>query len=185
VDTGPQAGLHLMVDHLRLRDGNGPPREITLVRNGGFNVAPIGPIFFPPAVKSIGRQAYGKTPRGIGYIHLRDVPADLPAQLDSMLATIGYGLGDTPTAGMSAAKMTLPVPSGLFAARFGVRSHMQRWNKGRGLEGIGIAPTETLSYSPAELLSGIDTQIRRAEDLLQSGFPPDAVDYAPPATPKH
>lgn len=239
-----------------LRDSDGPPREITLVRNGGSNVAPIGPIFFPPEVKSIGRQAYGKTPRGFGYIHLRDVPGDLPAQLDAMLAAIGavpglildlrgnggggcdhaavigrflpkdtywgeyesagdhpftgpivtlvdagtrsagetvaglfiqesrgYGLGDTPTAGMSAAKMTLPVPSGLFAARFGVRSHMQRWNKGKGLEGIGVSPTETLAYSPEELLAGIDTQIRRAEDLLQTGFPPDAVDYAPPGSP--
>jgi hypothetical protein len=76
--------------------------------------------------------------------------------------------------------MSLPVPSGLFSARFAIRSHMSRWNKGRGLEGIGLSPTETLAYDPAELLAGDDTQIRRADELLAAGFPPDSVDYAPP-----
>lgn len=236
-----------------IREEDGPGREVTLVRNGGPNFAPIGPVQFPQGVQTLGRHSYGKTPGGFGYIHLRDVPDELPAQLDTMLGGIGeatglivdlrgnggggcdhaavmgrflpkdtfwgeyesagekpftgpivaiidagtrsagetvagliieesrgYGLGDTPTAGMSAAKMSLPVPSGLFSARFAVRSHMSRWNKGRGLEGIGLSPTETLAYDPAELLAGGDTQIRRAEALLATGFPPDSVDYAPP-----
>ncbi len=228
--------------------------EITIVRNGGPNFAPIGPIFPPKGVQALGRQAYGRTPGGLGYIHLRDVPGTLPEQLDTMLGALGdvrglildmrgnggggcdhaavmgrflpkgtfwgeyesagekpftgrmvvivdagvrsagetvaglflqesraYGLGDTPTAGMSAAKKKLPVPSGLFTAYFAVRSHMNRWNKGRGLEGIGLAPTELLPYDPAELLRGVDTQIRRAEELLSGNFPPDTVDYEPPA----
>lgn len=236
-----------------IRAAEGPPREVTLVRNGGSNFAPIGAVFFPKGVQSLGRQSYGKTPGGFGYIHLRDVPGDLPSQLDTMLSALGdvpglildlrgnggggcdhaavmgrflpkgtfwgeyesagdqpftgpmvviidagtrsagetvaglfiqesrgYGLGDTPTAGMSAAKMSLPVPSGLFAVRFAVRSHMSRWNKGRGLEGIGLSPTETLAYDPDELLAGVDTQIRRAAELLTAGFPPESVDYEPP-----
>lgn len=231
-----------------------PSREVTIVRHGGPNFAPIGPVFFPKDVRTLGRQSYGRTPEGFGYIHLRDVPGDLPSQIDSMLTALGempglildmrgnggggcdhaavigrflpkgtfwgeyesagetpfsgpmvvivdagtrsagetvaglfvqesraYGLGDTPTAGMSAAKMKLAVPSGQFSAYFAVRSHMNRWNKGRGIEGLGISPTEVLAYDPAEMLAGIDTQIRRAGQLLQDGFPPDSIDYRPPA----
>jgi carboxyl-terminal processing protease len=240
----------------KVRASDSPPIEVSLIRNGGPNFAPIGPVVFPPAVQSIGRQSYGRSPGGFGYIHLRDVPGDLPAQLDTMLSAIGpmgglildlrgnggggcdhaavfgrflpkgtfwgefesagdapftgpmvvlvdagtrsagetvaglfikesraYGLGDTATAGMSAAKNVLPAPSGLFAARFAVRSHMPRWNHGRGIEGIGIAPTETIAYQPAELLAGTDSLIRRADALLQAGFPPDAIDYVPPKAP--
>ncbi|MFN0126388.1 MAG: S41 family peptidase [Verrucomicrobiales bacterium] len=228
-------------------------REVAIVRNGGPNFAPIGPVFFPKDVRSLGRQSYGKTAEGLGYIHLRDVPGDLPAQIDTMLAALGevpglildmrgnggggcdhatvigrflpkgtfwgeyesagatpftgpmvvivdagtrsagetvaglfiqesrgYGLGDSPTAGMSAAKMKLTVPSGQFSANFAVRSHRHRWNKGRGIEGLGISPTQVLPYDPGEMLAGIDTQIRRAEQLLQIGFPPDSIDYQPP-----
>jgi C-terminal processing protease CtpA/Prc len=91
-----------------------------------------------------------------------------------------YGLGDTPTAGMSAAKTTLPLPSGLCSVRFAVRTHMGRYNRGRGIEGIGLTPLEQLPYDPVELRAGVDTQIRRAEALLRGGFPEDAVDYLPP-----
>ena len=239
-----------------IRDGDEAVREIVIERNGGPNFAPVGPVFFPPGVERLGRQAYGRSPGGFGYIHLRDVPADLPAQLDTMLSALGgvpgmildlrgnggggcehgpvigrflpkgsywgeyesagdapftgpvvalidagtrsagetvaglfiaesraYGLGESPTAGMSGAKTVLAAPSGLFSARITVRSHGGRWNKGRGIEGIGIAPTETLAYEPAELLSGVDTHIRRADQLLKDGFPEDAVDYHPPAPP--
>lgn len=236
-------------------DGRGGDREIAIERNGGPNFAPIGPVFFPPGVERLGRQAYGKSPGGFGYIHLRDVPADLPTQLDTMLSALSgisgmildlrgnggggcesgpvigrflpkgsywgeyesvgetpfagpmvvlvdagtrsagetvaglfiaesraYGLGESPTAGMSGAKTTIAAPSGLFSARVTVRSYGGRWNKGRGIEGIGISPTEVVAYEPAELLAGVDTLIRRADRLLAEGFPTDAIDYQPPSS---
>jgi carboxyl-terminal processing protease len=87
-----------------------------------------------------------------------------------------YAIGDSPTAGMSSSKQTLPVPSGLFCAYFSVFS-----NKGRGIEGIGVPPHELVPYDPKELAAGVDTQIRRAEELLEKGFPDGSVAYVPPA----
>ncbi len=42
---------------------------------------------------------------------------------------------------------------------------------------------ETLPYDPGEMLAGVDTHIRRAEELLAGSLPPDTVDYEPPGTP--
>ena len=232
---------------------NGQTNAVIIVRNGGPNFAPIGPIHPPPALKSLGRQSYGKTAGGFGYIHLRDVPTDLPEQLDTMLTSLGdapglildlranggggcdhaaafgrflptgtkwrqyesagkhpfagplvvivdagtrsagetvagmlkedgraYLIGDTPTAGMSSSKTTLPVPSSLFAAYFSVRSNLGRCNGGRGIEGIGVPPHESVAYDPAELSRGVDSQIRRAEELLTKGFPKDTVPFPAP-----
>ena len=66
------------------------PKNVTLTRSGGPNFVPIGPVAMPsqtpPAkLETLGRQTYGATATGFGYIHLRDVPDDLPAQLDKML----------------------------------------------------------------------------------------------------
>jgi len=47
----------------------------------------------------------------------------------------------------------------------------RRFHGGKGIEGLGVSPHELLSYDGAELLIGVDTQIRRAEELLQGGFP--------------
>jgi len=236
-----------------LGEETGPVRELTIVRSGGPNFAPLGPAVFPGGLKRIGRQSHGVLPGGFGYIHLRDVPSNLPEQLDAMLVQMGaapglvldlrgnggggcdhaavmgrfvpkgefwgeyesagsmpftgpmvviidagvrsagetvagmfleesraYGLGDTPTAGMSAAKATLTLPSGMFSVRFAVRTHMGRYNRRRGIEGIGLSPSEQLPYDPVELRAGVDTQIRRAEALLRGGFPEDTVDYQPP-----
>jgi hypothetical protein len=93
-----------------------------------------------------------------------------------------YMIGDSPTAGMSSSKKTLPLPSGLFSAYFSVFSNKARFNKGRGIEGIGVPPHEVVPYDAKELLAGVDTQIRRAEELLSKGFPADIVDYEPPKT---
>jgi C-terminal processing protease CtpA/Prc len=91
-----------------------------------------------------------------------------------------YMIGDTPTSGSSAQKVTLAVPSGLFAVYFSVASNKQRFNGGKGIEGIGVPPHEIVPYDPAELVQGADTQIRRAAELLKAGLPEDKVPYRPP-----
>ena len=72
-----------------IKDASGAIRSIERVRKGGPNYAPIGPLFPPKDLKVIGRQSYGRTAEGVGYIHLRDVPENLPMQLQQMLATLG------------------------------------------------------------------------------------------------
>jgi C-terminal processing protease CtpA/Prc len=229
---------------------NGERKTVKIVRQGGPNFAPFGPVFPPKGVRTLGRHSYGRTPRGFGYIHLRDIPGDLPAQLDTMLAALGdisglildlranggggcdhnavfgrfiaegkvwrqyasagdnpfagplviiadagtrsagetvagmfkedgrgYLIGDTPTAGMSSQKTTIPVPSGLFAVTFAVASNKGRFNKGQGIEGIGVSPHEVVPYDPAELAQGVDSEIRRAEELLDQGLPKGRVPY--------
>jgi len=75
----------------------------------------------------------------------------------------------------------LPVPSGLFSAYFSVASNKGRFNGGRGIEGVGVPPNEVVPYDPAELAKGVDTQIRRAEELLKGGLPKGRVPYKPPS----
>lgn len=71
-----------------IKDGSGKARTIERVRNGGPNYAPIGPLFPPKDLQFVGRQSYGRTAQGFGYIHLRDVPDNLPLQLQQMLASM-------------------------------------------------------------------------------------------------
>jgi C-terminal processing protease CtpA/Prc len=59
------------------------------VKRGKASGVPYGPVFAPAGVKRIGRQQYGKTESGYGYIHLRDTRKELPQQLDTMLAALG------------------------------------------------------------------------------------------------
>lgn len=91
-----------------------------------------------------------------------------------------HTIGDSPTAGMSSSKTTLTVPSGLLTVRFSIHSNMARYNKGRGIEGIGIPPHQTVPYLPPDLLAGRDTLISAAESLLLAGSPPPEADYVPP-----
>ena len=58
-----------------------------------------------------------------------------------------------------------------------MRSNKGRFNRGRGLEGIGVIPHEIVPYEADELASGIDSQIRRAEELLEVGKWPEFIDY--------
>jgi carboxyl-terminal processing protease len=235
-----------------LLDG-GERKKVTITRSGGPNFAPAGPIVPPPDLKSVGRQSYGRTPAGYGYVHVRDVADTLPQQLDTMLEAIGdarglvldcranggggcdhdavfgrflakaerwkkyvgqgsrpfagpmvvivdggvcsagetvagmlkedgraYMIGPEPTAGMSSQKRTIEVPSKKLVVLVSVASNKGRFNGGRGIEGIGVPPTEVVAYDAAELRRGIDTQIRRADELLAKGFPKGSVEYAPP-----
>jgi len=236
-----------------LRDGDAK-KTIEILRDGGPNFNPEGPIFPPAGLKEVGRQVCGKTAAGYGYVHLHDVPGELPDQLDQMLGEIGdvpglvldlranvgggtdheavmgrflapnekwppkyvgagkrsftgpvvvivdagtastgesvsgifkedgraYLIGDAPTHGMSSRKETLPVPSKLFSAYFAVETNEGRFNAGKGIEGIGVAPHEIVPYDPADLAKGVDTEIRRAEELLKSGFPKGKVLYKAP-----
>lgn len=231
----------------------GQKKSITITRKGGPNFIPIGPVCPPAGLESLGRQSYGKTAGGFGYIHLRDIPQDLPAQLDTMLAAIGdvpglvldmrangggacdhaavfgrflpagfrwrqytgqgqrpfpgpmvvivdagacsagetvagqfkedgraYMIGPEPTAGMSSQKETVEVPSKRLSVLVSVASNKGRFNGGRGIEGLGVPPDEIVPYDGAELLKGVDSEIRRAEELLTKGFPKGSVEYTPP-----
>lgn len=234
------------------REG-GDRKKVTIMRRGGPNFAPAGPACPPPDLNQIGRQSYGKTPAGFAYIHLRDIPDELPQQLDEMLGALGdmpglvldmranggggcdheavfgrflagesrwrqytgqgtrpftgpmvvivdagvrsagetvagmfkedgraYMIGPEPTAGMSSQKEVFEVPSGKLSIRVSVSSNKGRFNGGKGIEGLGVAPDEVVLYNSKELLSGTDSQIRRAEALLRDGFPKGAVAYEPP-----
>ncbi len=73
---------------LELRTPEGKRKKATVFRRRA-SVIPTGPAFPPPDLKHVGRQSYGRTDRGFGYIHLRDTKGALPNQLDTMLADIG------------------------------------------------------------------------------------------------
>ena len=94
-----------------------------------------------------------------------------------------YMIGPSPTAGMSSSKTTLDLPSAKFQLYVSVRSNMGRFNKGKGIEGIGVIPHEIVPYEPKDLAAGKDTLILRAEALLaehaKKGFPKKAVPYKP------
>jgi C-terminal processing protease CtpA/Prc len=88
-----------------------------------------------------------------------------------------YMIGESATSGSSSQKTTLEVPSGFFKAYFSVKSNKNKFNNGRGIEGIGVPPNEIVYYDPKDLANGIDTLIKRAEELLQKGFPKNSVRY--------
>ena len=83
-----------------------------------------------------------------------------------------YLIGESATAGMSSSKETLDLPSGLFQLYFSVASNKGRFNDGKGIEGIGVAPHELVSYDAKDLAGGVDTLLARAEAIL-AAFPKD------------
>jgi carboxyl-terminal processing protease len=89
-----------------------------------------------------------------------------------------YMIGESPTAGMSSSKTTIELPSRLLALYVSVSSNMGRFNNGKGIEGIGVLPHETVEYDPKDLAAGIDTLTRRAEELLKK-YPQAKVPYNP------
>ena len=231
------------------------PRPAKVIRGKASGV-PYGPVFAPKSVKFVGRQQYGTTQKGYGYIHLRDTKRGIPEQIDTMLAALGnvpglildfrangggsfdhdgvlgrfvpagkefkrakaypiksagptpyggpivvivdagtrsagetgsgmfkedgrgYMIGESPTAGMSSSKVTIDLPSGKFSLYVSVRSNKSRFQGGRGIEGLGIIPHETVEYRPDDLEAGVDTLIERAEQVLDD-FPQGMVPYRP------
>lgn len=91
-----------------------------------------------------------------------------------------YLIGPGGTHGASGSKDEVMVPSGKFAIRFVVRSNKQRFNGGKGVEGLGIDPDEVVEYDPKLIAEGVDPCIARAEELLESPLPKKAVTYVPP-----
>jgi len=89
-----------------------------------------------------------------------------------------YMIGESPTAGMSSQKTTFELPSGLFELKVSIGSNRSSFNGGRGIEGIGVPPHELVEFDPEELAAGVDTLIRRAEELLED-FPQKEVRYDP------
>jgi len=71
------------------------------------------------------------------------------------------------------------VPSGMFKVFYSVTSNKGRFNGGKGIEGLGVPPNEVTPYDPKDLLKGVDTQIRRAEEILKVGLPKNKVAYQP------
>lgn len=60
---------------------------------------------------------------------------------------------------------------------FSIRSNGRRFNEGRRIEGIGISPHVVTPYRAEDLLNGVDTQIRQAEQWLGRGLPKDLVPW--------
>jgi hypothetical protein len=240
---------------LELESTKGRRKKATVGR-GRASTVPSGPAVLPEGLERVGRQHYGTLPSGYGYIHLRDTPGEILAQMDEMLAKIGevpglildfranggggfdhdallgrfvpkgrsmkrahagpiasagatpyggpvvvivdagcrsagetgsgmfkedgraYMIGESPTAGMSSSKTTIPLPSGRFSLYVSVHSNKARFQGGKGIEGIGIVPHEIVPYDPEDLAQGRDTLIRRAEAIL-ADFPAKEVPYKP------
>ena len=92
-----------------------------------------------------------------------------------------YLIGPGGTHGASGSKHEAKAPSGLFTVRFVVHSNKMRFNGGKGVEGLGIAPHEIVEYDPKVLVQGIDPAIARAVEVLEDGIPKKAVSFVPPA----
>jgi len=91
-----------------------------------------------------------------------------------------YMIGESPTAGMASQKETIELPSRLFALFVSVHSNKARFNGGKGIEGVGVIPHETLELKARDLADGRDTLIERAEAILRD-FPQASVLYDPKA----
>lgn len=90
----------------------------------------------------------------------------------------GYMIGESATAGMSSQKTTIALPSGLFELYVSTSSNKARFQGGKGIEGLGVAPHELVEYDARDLAAGKDTLILRAEALLRA-FPQKSVPYDP------
>ena len=79
-----------------------------------------------------------------------------------------YVIGESPTAGMSASKTTIELPSGLFSLYVAVRSTCKGQTMAGVWRGLAWCPHETVEFDPVHLLTdGVDTLIKVAEQRLK------------------
>jgi len=89
-----------------------------------------------------------------------------------------YMIGESPTAGMSASKTTLKLPSGKFQLYVSRYSNKSRWQGGKGIEGVGIQPHELVEFHAEDLVDGQDTLILKALSIFDK-WPEKEVPYHP------
>jgi C-terminal processing protease CtpA/Prc len=152
-------------------------------RGGGYDRDQLLGRFVPQGETFGAEASAGPHPYGGPLVLLAD-PATISAgeTIVGELAEEGraYLIGPGPTHGASGSKVDVEPPSKLFAVRFVVASNKQRFNRGYGVEGIGIPPHEVVEYDPKQLAVGVDPCIARAVELLDKPLPKNRVKYVPP-----
>jgi carboxyl-terminal processing protease len=165
------AGAGLVLD-LRGNTGGGCDHEQLL---GVF--VPRGKTFDPPQDAPVG--SFGENPYTGRLVVIVD--AFVFSAGETVAGTFkedgrGWLLGDSRTAGASGSKAEIALPSGRYVLRVVVRSHKQRFNGGRGIEGIGVEPHEIVPLDPALLARGIDPLLERADEVLRD-YPTSKVAF--------
>lgn len=151
---------------------------------GGFDHRAVFGRFLPKGVKwqvGSGYESAGPNPYGGPMIVIVDATVSSAGETGAgqfLEDGRAYGIGESPTAGMSSQKTTIELPSGLFSLYVSTGSNKQRFAKGKGIEGLGVVPHELVSFVPADLAAEKDTLILRAEALLRE-FPQKSVRYDP------
>jgi len=151
---------------------------------GGFDHEAFFGRFIPKGKKIAFHKRYvsaGETTYGGPIVVIVDgTVASAGETCSGMLKEDGraYLIGESPTAGMSSSKTTIPLPSGLAELYVSVASNMGRFNEGRGIEGIGVPPHRIVTYAPEDLAAGEDTMIKAAEAVFLD-WPKKVVPYHP------
>ncbi len=169
------------VDHALQSIGNVPGMILDFRGNsgGGFDHRALFGRFLPPGVKwnvGSGYQSAGKNPFGGPLVVIVDATCRSAGETGAGQFTEdgrAYGIGESPTAGMSSSKTTIELPSKLFSLYVSVRSNKARFAGGKGIEGRGVHPHEVVEFDPEDLAAERDTLIRRAEAILAS-WPDDS-----------
>lgn len=154
-------------------------------RGGGYDRDQLLGRFVPPGETFGAEASAGPNPYGGPLVLLADAATISAGEtIVGELAEEGraYLIGPGPTHGASGSKMLVEPPSKLFEVRIVVASNKQRFNGGRGVEGIGIPPHEVVVYDPKQLAAGVDPCIARAVELLAKPLPKAHVRYVPPAS---
>lgn len=166
-----------------LEDVPGLVLDFRANRGGGYDRDALLGRFVPAGATFGGEASAGPHPYGGPLVVLAD-PATISAgeTIVGELAEEGraYLIGPGPTHGASGSKVDVEVPSKLFSVRFVVASNKQRFNGGRGVEGLGIPPHEVVEYDPKLLAAGVDPCLARAVELLAKPLPKAQVSYVPP-----
>jgi C-terminal processing protease CtpA/Prc len=167
-----------------LKDVPGIILDLRANNGGGTDHEAVFGRFLAPGSKWRQYQSAGKTPFAGPMVVLVDAGTRSTGEtVAGQFKEDGraFMLGTSPTAGMSAQKAEVEVPSKLFKVRFAVSSNKGRFNEGKGIEGLGVPPHEVVVCDSKLMLQGIDPVIHRAEELLKKGFPKGVVPYVPPA----